>query len=112
MRPLLALLILLLTLCTSGLSSVMAAAVRGDAQCCLGEDEEEPARSASDDGGRDECPPLCHECACSPTFAVPPALRDPGAVIAVEFRPALEASSQLPASPPGEGVFHPPRAFA
>ena len=112
MRPLLALLALLiivLTLGASGLTSAIASTVPDDdvACCADGEGERRDEGLPADDG----CPPLCDRCACSPTFALP---RCELERIVAEARSDIadELSSQLPVGPPGRGVFHPPRRAA
>jgi hypothetical protein len=108
LRPLLTLLIVLVTFASSGISSAIASSMSDDENDCCGEKGESDKR---DEGPseRDRCPPLCHACACSPTFSVPPVL------VAVELIREIDAMSpsdsvkQPPASPPGPGVFHPPR---
>lgn len=113
-RPLLVLLILLVSLTTSGIASAVAATMT-DGDCCGETAEEAREHGESEqapDSERDECPPLCHACACSPMFAVP-SLAAPHAVtrelVCVD---PLDGYSQLPTSPPGTDVFHPPRRFA
>ena len=109
-RPLIAILIVLFALSASGITSAIAATVTEDDCCADGAEQ-----SQKDDGpteGHEKCPPLCHACACSPTFAVP-GLAIPEAFVAIA-QPVLTSvpCSQLPASPPGRGVFHPPRCTA
>ena len=109
MRPLLALLIIILTLGASGLTSAIASTVTEDEDGCCTDGEGEQPNDGS--GERNECPPLCHRCACSPMFAIP--RFDLGEFVAeVRCDAAPELSSQLPTSPPGRGVFHPPRRAA
>lgn len=109
-RVLLTLLIVILTLSASGLSSAIVAST-GDDDCC----SDGADRKGADEqpgGERDRCPPFCHACACSPAFAAP-MLITAGTVVRIPDRqPSPEAPSQLPASPPGQGVFHPPRNAA
>ncbi len=110
MRALLTVLILLLTLSASGISSAIASSASGD-DCCAdgaGEDGDEQRP----DGERDKCPPLCHACACSPTFAVPNGMMSDEIARTLDRPVSVDISSQLPASPPGRGVFHPPRHSA
>ena len=113
-RPLLAVLILMLSLTTSGITSAVAATI-GDGDCCaesgeeareLGQDEQTP------DSDRDPCPPLCHACACSPMFAVPSLVAPHPVTRELHTIDPIDGYSQLPASPPGTDVFHPPRRFA
>jgi hypothetical protein len=108
-RPLVTLLIVILTLSVSGIASAVAATITED-DCCA--DGAESPRDEAPTEGHDNCPPLCHACACSPTFAVP-AIATPDGFVAIA-RPAVisDPCSQLPASPPGRGVFHPPRCTA
>lgn len=108
MRPLLTLLIVVLTLAASGISSVIAA-TEGDDDCCADGGDDEAPEQERPDGERDRCPPLCHGCACSPMFSVPATVSVDRVVGDVDLDRTLEGSSQLPPSPPGEGVFHPPR---
>jgi hypothetical protein len=109
-RALLSLLILALTLSTSGISSAAIATITGDG-CCA--DAEEDAHDQDHpDGEQDKCPPLCHTCACSPTFAVPKHTTTVELVCVLERGPTFDVSSQPPASPPRPGVFHPPRLRA
>ena len=105
MRALLIFLVLVVALGASGITSAIASTVVED-DCCADGAGESPA-----DEERDECPPLCHACACSPTFSVPSleALATSDAL--VERDAASPRRSQLPASPPGRGVFHPPRTI-
>lgn len=109
-RALLTLLILILTLAASGLTSAVASIAMGeDEDCCVDGPEDEAPESGSE---RDRCSPFCHGCACSPSFSMPA----PVAVVrvdrVVEPRRTFHDDSQLPASPAGEGVFHPPRRAA
>lgn len=113
MRPLLALLILILTISSSGISSAIASTISGDDDCCVdGADDgaPEPQSQSGDEG--DRCPPLCHGCACSPAFSVPTSIAIVWVVRVVEHRRTVRSVSQLPVSPVGEGVFHPPRRAA
>jgi hypothetical protein len=112
MRPLLALLILMLTICSSGISSAIAFTAERDDGCCVdGAGDGAPDPQSGDEGKR--CPPLCHECACSPAFSVPTTVISIFRVVRfVEYRRTIHIASQLPASPFGEGVFHPPRHAA
>jgi len=119
MRPLLALLILILTISSSGISSAIASTIDGDDDdCCVdGADDGAPAQrsqsQSGDEGGEGErCPPLCHGCACSPAFSVPTSIAIVWVVRVVEHRRTIRSVSQLPASHVGEGVFHPPRRAA
>ncbi len=117
MRPLLALLILILTISSSGISSAIASTINGDEDCCVdGAEDGAPApRSPSPSQSGDEgerCPPMCHGCACSPAFSVPTSIAIVWVVRVVEHRRAIRSVSQLPASHVGEGVFHPPRRAA
>jgi hypothetical protein len=116
MRALLALLILILTIASSGISSAIASTIGGDDDCCVdgAEDGAPEPRSDGDgaDGDGDRCPPLCHGCACSPAFSVPTSVAIVWVVRVVEHRRTVHSASQLPASPFGEGVFHPPRRLA
>ena len=108
MRPLLLLLTLLLTLSASGLSSAIATS-GGDDDCCADGGDE---RDRDPQGHGDTCPPLCHACACSPTFAIPGPVPVAAMVLTIDGFLSIDASSQLPPSPPGRGVFHPPRRGA
>jgi hypothetical protein len=126
MRALLALLILILTIASSGISSAIASTIGGDDDCCVdgAEDGAPEPRSDGDgadgggadgggaDGDGDRCPPLCHGCACSPAFSVPTSVAIVWVVRVVEHRRTVHSASQLPTSPFGEGVFHPPRRLA
>lgn len=111
LRSLLTLLIVVVALSASGISSIIAStAGDDDGDCCpdgAGDDA-----SGEPDGERDRCPPLCHACACSPAFSVPSIGAAHGVVRAIDRRVTSETRSQLPASPPGRGVFHPPRRSA
>lgn len=108
-RLLLSLLILLMTLSASGISSAIAAGLHDDENeagaCCPdGADDDAP-------GGKSDCPPLCHACACSPTFAVPTTtVRTP--IRELVRNDSVDVLNQPAASPPRPGVFHPPRRAA
>jgi hypothetical protein len=96
-------LILVLTLTTSGISASIANVISGEEDCCGDEAEGE-----ENDSDRAPCPPLCHACPCSPVFAVPQVSAEP--VVARASDPVtIELVLQPPVSPPGPGVFHPPR---
>lgn len=110
MRTFLTLLIVVLTLSASGISSVIASTV-GDSDDCCAAGDEVPDQELPDGEG-DRCPPLCHACACSPMFSVPATVVVDRVVCFVDRRMTTEGLSQLPASPPGKGVFHPPRRSA
>lgn len=115
-RPLLALLILLVSLTTSGITSAIAATVTdGDDECCANTDRE-AAEHGDDESApnseRDECPPLCHACACSPMFAVPELVGPHIVTRELQRIDPIDGYSQLPPSPPGTDVFHPPRRNA
>lgn len=112
MRPLLTLLIVVLALSASGISSVIASTAGGNDDCCADDAADSTPDQQPPDGERDRCPPLCHACACSPTFSVPATVLVDRVVRVVERHVTFDASPQLPASPPGEGVFHPPRRAA
>ncbi len=116
LRSLLTLLIVILTLSASGISSVMASTMSDDTMsdddCCADGAGDEAPGGESPDGERDRCPPLCHACACSPIFSVPSAASVEWVVRSVERHVTIDGSSQLPVSPPGRGVFHPPRRAA
>ena len=107
MRPLRAILIVVLALGMSGTTSALAASATRD--CC-----DDGAKQAQSDGPaerHEKSPPLCHACACSPTFAVP-GLATPHELV-LTAQPVLTVwpCSQLLASVPGRGVFHPPRCI-
>jgi hypothetical protein len=109
-RPLVTLLIVILALSVSGIASAVAATITKD-DCCADGADQAPSDDAPTEG-HDKCPPLCHACACSPTFAVP-ALATPDVFVALAAPASIsDPCSQLPASPPGRGVFHPPRCTA
>lgn len=110
-RPLLTLFVFLLALSVSGISSAVAANMTDDDCCADGAEKTAPGDEPADGHG-DKCPPLCHACACSPTFAVPTIAPTGIAVRTIDLKDAIEFCSQLPASPPGPGVFHPPRLSA
>jgi hypothetical protein len=111
MRPLLPLLILMLTICSSGISSAIAFTVERDDDCCV-DSAEDGARDPLSSGDRDPCPPFCHGCACSPAFSVPVAIAFAGVVRVVERYKTIRGFSQLPIGPDREGAFHPPRRSA
>ena len=105
-RPLLAVFIIILTLGASGITSAIASSVAVSEDDCCTDGAGDLPNEEGPSGERDKCPPFCHSCACSPTFAVP----SMGSIEAIvcearaEVAPAL--SSQLPPSPPGRDVFH------
>ena len=115
-RALLALLILLVSLTTSGITSAIAATITGEDCCADGESEatqHADNEQAPEGGGeRDECPPLCHACACSPMFAVPELVGPHIVTRELQSIDPIDGYSQLPTSPPGTDVFHPPRRTA
>lgn len=111
-RTLLTLLIVMLTLSASGISSAIVASASDDDCCPDGADQKGSSSDEQPGGERDRCPPLCHACACSPAFSVPAVLVGADLVRTPDRQAALEASSQLPVSPPGPDVFHPPRISA
>ena len=114
-RPLLVLLIVVLAAAASGVPSTIAATASGDDCCADGAVEVQSGEVQSEErpsGERDECPPLCHACACSPAFALPTVTTTDTVLRAFGRHVPVGISSQLPAGPPGPGVFHPPRASA
>ena len=117
LRSLPLLLIAALVLGVSGVLPVAAAS----AECCDAgcDDDEEHAPAAGVQGeeshgdGADDtgCAPLCTSCVCATFFA-------PAVMAVVSEVPALAAVQHAawqafvaPESPPGTGVFHPPRAL-
>ena len=107
---LLSLLILLMTLSSSGISSAIAAGLHDDdaesSACCPdGAEDERP-------DGDHKCPPLCHACACSPTFSVPSITFSALLVHELVCDESIDVLTQPAASPPHPGVFHPPRLAA
>jgi hypothetical protein len=111
-RALLTLLILILTLAASGLSSAVASIAMGEDDDCCVDGAEDKAPDPESGGERDRCPPFCHGCACSPSFAMPAPVAVVRVIRVALHRRAVHNDSQLPASPAGEGVFHPPRRAA
>ncbi len=107
LRPLLTLLIVIVTFASSGISSAIASSMSDEDDDCCAEKGESDKR---DEGPSDDrCPPLCHACACSPTFSVPPVLVAVELIRELEMMSPLDSVKQPSASPPGPGVFHPPR---
>lgn len=104
-RPLLMLLVLVLSLIAAGASASWASTEDGEDDCCG--DKQSP--DSSSDDGDETCPPYCHDCACAPLYQQPTAASAVTvtrvAVTGTTFIPATEP----PAGPPGPGVFHPPR---
>lgn len=119
MRPLISLMILILTLAVSGISSAAVATSTGN-DCCGDAKSTEPGapelehsdRDEHPDGDGDACPPLCHKCACSPTFAVPKLGTAGSITLSLGSWISFENPLQLPVGPPRSGVFHPPRRAA
>ena len=122
MRPLISLMMLVLTLAVSGISSAAISTSTGDDCCADGKATSETESGAAelehsdgDDhpaGDRDTCPPLCHKCACSPMFAVPMTASAGAVTLSLDSWITFANPSRLPLGPPGAGVFHPPRRTA
>lgn len=102
------LLVFMLAFVASGISSAIAATGEDQEQCCS---EAEDSRD-EDAPPQDDCPPLCHACACSPSFAIPRLEVVTEPVVEVLVQRSLHVASNLPLGPPSRGVFHPPRASA
>lgn len=104
-RWLLAALVALTVLATSGLPAAIAGVV-GCGESC----EEEHADSDEDCPDESGCPPLCSFCVCASYAA--PAITQVDAVAALRAAPvlALAIADREPPSPLLPGVFHPPRS--
>lgn len=101
-----------MSLTTSGITSAIAATITDGDECCADADREATEHGDDEqapDGERDECPPLCHACACSPMFAVPDLVGPHMVMRELQRIEPIDSCSQLPPSPPGTDVFHPPR---
>ncbi|HMG20554.1 MAG TPA: hypothetical protein VK607_04525 [Kofleriaceae bacterium] len=117
LRALLTLLVVITALAVSGLSSAFASSFGSD-QCCAAECSDEASgdqpcgdHSSKSPGSRG-CSPVCHACACAPAFAPPAACSTTFVVHSIEMNQLADVASQLPISPPGDDIFHPPRLSA
>lgn len=120
LRPLLTIVALITALAVSGLSSAVAASFASDDDCCETDCRETDCcadRSCGDQSGdqspeghgKGGCSPVCHACACAPAFALPSKFLATITITSIVIGIRLQPTSQLPANPPGDDIFHPPR---